>query len=174
MFNLFNKREANRIADLLRQEALDKVRVIQEKAEAEKEEEYIGVPYATLLMGIGGCKLEGAPGSGHNYIAIIDAVHEYKKQNPNKNVEKYYYAGYMELCKRASTSTMIKHIYDYISYEIKKEVGNTKAFTIDTRNVLQEIKSVVERNQLQTADPSLGSWMDERDEFLESNYGHHL
>ena len=59
-------------------------------------------------------------------------------------MEKYYYAGYMELCHKVYTVTMIRYIYGYISYEIEKENGNTKAFTLDTRSIRQEMKRAVE------------------------------
>ena len=38
--------------------------------------------YPILLFGIGNCLVEGVPGSGHNYQAVIEAIHLFYRDFP--------------------------------------------------------------------------------------------
>ena len=67
--------------------------------------------YLALLSGVGSCRIESYPGAGHNYQAVVDAIHNcYARDNESKidSIAKLY--GY-EIVDERLMST--KSIYTF-------------------------------------------------------------
>lgn len=81
--------------------------------------------YPTLLLGISDCCIESYPGAGHNYQAVVDAIHNCYARNHAAGID----IGYKE-----GLETMIptgKDIQKILDYQKKKEQEGTAQFYVD-------------------------------------------
>ena len=51
------------------------------------------VAYLPMLSGIGPCKVEMRPGAGHNYYAVVDAIHNCYKNDPDGGYDRGFADG---------------------------------------------------------------------------------
>ena len=59
-------------------------------------EEGNDMAYLALIAGIGNARVSNTPDQKHNYQAVIDAIHLYQKDYPNKPVNKGYYGAILK------------------------------------------------------------------------------
>lgn len=86
--------------------------------------------YPALLFGIGGFYIESYPGAGHNYQAVIDAIHNCYAKNTTSGID----IGYKEGLK-----TMVhagKDIQKLLQYQKKKEQEGTAQFCVEKGEIL--------------------------------------
>lgn len=86
--------------------------------------------YPALLLGV--FRIESYPGSGHNYQAVIDAIHNCYVRDNTSGID----IGYKEGLK-----TMVhtgKDIQKLLQYQKKKEQEGTAQFYVDNGEILYE------------------------------------
>lgn len=129
-----------------------------------------------LLAGKATCKFEVAPGSGHNIVAVVDAIHEYKKENPSSDIEKGYQEGLNKFAKYAIYPKSIVMLVSCINYELKKEKYGTNSLKIDCRDVLNTLQRNIKENYtaIQSSMKDFDIWAKEQNEYMESNFGLHF
>lgn len=134
------------------------------------------VAFLMLLAGGAPCKLEGAPGTGHNIIAVVDAIHEYKKNNPSTDIEKGYQEGLNKLANYATDPENIVMLVNCINYELKKEKEGTNSLEVDCRDVLDTLRKNIKQNYstIQSDMKEFDTWAKEQNEYMESNFGLHF
>lgn len=134
------------------------------------------VAFLMLLAGEAPCKFEVAPGTGHNIVAVIDAIHEYKKDNPSSDVEKGYQEGLNKFANYATDPESIVMLVGCINYELKKEKDGTNSLKIDCRDVLNTLQRNIKENYkaIQSSMKDFDTWAKEQNEYMESNFGLHF
>ena len=88
--------------------------------------------YLALLSGVGSCRIESYPGAGHNYQAVVDAIHNCYARDNTSGID----IGYKEGLK-----TMVhtgKDIQKLLQYQEKKEQEGTAQFYVDNGEILYE------------------------------------
>lgn len=81
--------------------------------------------YPALLSGIGNCCIESYPGAGHNYQAVVDAIHKCYAKDHAAGFDVGYKAG-LETMRNTG-----KDIQNILDYQKKKEQAGTAQFHID-------------------------------------------
>lgn len=81
--------------------------------------------YPALLLGIGNCCIESYPGAGHNYQAVVDAIHNCYARDHAARIDIGYKAG-LETMTRTG-----KDIQKILDYQKKKEQDGTAQFYMD-------------------------------------------
>lgn len=81
--------------------------------------------YPALLLGIGNCCIESYPGAGHNYQAVIDAIHNCYARDHAVGIDIGYKEGLETMIRTG------KDIQKFPDYQKKKEQEGTAQFYID-------------------------------------------
>mgnify|MGYP000023593071 FL=1 len=81
--------------------------------------------YPALLSGIGNFCIESYPGAGHNYQAVVDAIHNCYARDHAAGFDVGYKAG-LETMRNTG-----KDIQNILDYQKKKEQAGTAQFHID-------------------------------------------
>ena len=130
--------------------------------------------YTFLLLGIGNYLVESRPGNGHNYQAIIDAIHLYNADYPDSKVSKGFEEGLMDIIRTSVTIQVAQRALDCISYELKKEKEGSNSFKLDCKKLLNELNKSIQKNydQIKKKYVDIDKWLRENSAFLEENYGY--
>ena len=81
--------------------------------------------YPALLSGIGNCCIESYRGAGHNYQAVVDAIHNCYARDNTSGIDIGYKEG-LETMTRTG-----KDIQKILDYQKKKEQDGTAQFYMD-------------------------------------------
>lgn len=104
------------------------------------------IAYLILLTGDGNYKVESYPGAGHNYQAVVDAIHNCYKNNPNNNVEKGYYDGIMTLIRVTKNIRNLQLLLNVLSYELQKERDGKAYFQLSMTDIWNKTCVMIEEN----------------------------
>ena len=134
------------------------------------------VAFLVLLIGDGFCKVEGAPGTGHNIAAVIDAIHDYKRENPDCDIEKGYQQGINKWAHYACDPQNIIELVSCINYELKKERDGTHAFCVDCSEPLNSLHENIKQHhsEIISSLKDFDEWAKEQNEYMKSNFGFHF
>ena len=133
--------------------------------------------YTFLLLGIGNYLVESRPGNGHNYQAIVDAIHLYNTDHPDLKTNKGFEAGILDLINnlvKGAPFRMAQIAMNCISYELKKEKDGSNSFKLDCKKLLNELNKSIQKNydQIKKKYVDIDKWLRENSAFLEENYGY--
>lgn len=87
--------------------------------------------YLPLLSGVGTCKVESFPGTGHNYQAIIDAIHNCYKRTQDEYIKEGYQDGLDGMKRMAVNEMMRQSLERILLYEKKLEETGAAGFCIE-------------------------------------------
>ena len=134
------------------------------------------VAFLVLLTGMSPCKVEGAPGTGHNIVAVVDAIHDYKNENPDCDIETGYQQGLNKLAGYATDPQTIITLLSCINYELKKEKDGTHAFHLDCRDPLNTLHENIKQHHSEIVSlmKDFDTWAKEQNEYMKSNFGLHF
>ena len=59
--------------------------------------------YLALLSGVGSCRIESYPGAGHNYQAVVDAIHNCYARDNTSGIDTGYRDGLYAMIKVAGS-----------------------------------------------------------------------
>lgn len=132
-----------------------------------------------FLLFLGGCApfiLEGAPGTGHNIVMVIDAIHNYKKKHPDCDIEKGYQQGLNKLAYYATSPENIITLVDCINYELKKEKDGTNVFCVNCNEALNTLHKNIEQyhSEIISEMKDFDEWAKEQNNYMKSNFGLHF
>ena len=132
--------------------------------------------YTMLLLGIGNYLVEGRPGSGHNYQAIVDAVHEYNRDHPESKAGKGLEEGMLDLIDSVGNGALFglaQNVMLCVQYELKKEKEGSNSFELNYKLVLSELNKAVQKeyNRIKKEYEDIDNWIKDNNTFLQENYG---
>lgn len=139
-------------------------------------EEGNDMAYFALIVGIGNTRVSNTPDQKHNYQAVIDAIHLYQKDYPNKPVKKGYNEAILTYISIIKNEVAVQNILNCINYELKKEKEGTNSFTLDCKMLLHQLSIAINKkhNDLQNSYSDIDSWLQTQDRYLNENYGHKI
>ena len=134
------------------------------------------VAFFLFLVGGPPVKVEGAPGTGHNIVAVIDAIHDYKKENPDCDIETGYQQGLDKLAKYATDPETIIALVNCINYELKKEKDGTHAFCVNCRDPLNTLHKNIEQyhSEIVSSMKDFDIWAKRQNDYMKSNFNLHF
>ena len=134
------------------------------------------VAFLCLLSGSPPCIVEGAPGSGHNVVAVIDAIHNYKRDHLDCDIEKGYQQGLDKFAIHATDPETIITLVECINYELKKEKDGTHAFCLNCSDPLNTLHKNIEQHhsEIKSSMKDFDTWAKEQNEYMKSNFGLHF
>ena len=106
------------------------------------------VAYLPMLSGIGPCKVEMRPGAGHNYYAVVDAIHNCYKKDPDGGYDRGFADG-IEALTRVSSAKVgsLDLLLNIIFYQVKKEKEGTAEFEVDIDEIMARVNKLIEDNK---------------------------
>ena len=92
--------------------------------------------YYVLIMGMGNWVVESRPGAGHNYQAIMDAIHLYYADHPKSRINEGFEEELSLLCQAVGNMVGVQLVLNFIIYELKKEKEGSNSFKFNERKSL--------------------------------------
>ena len=134
-----------------------------------------GMYYFALILGKGNWIVESRPGAGHNYQAIMDAIHLYYADHPKSRINEGFEEELSLLCQAVGNMVCVQLVLNFIIYELKKEKEGSNSFKFNDCQVLlnkvrQSIKE--EHENLKSEYPDIDKYVEDTNLFLEKNYGY--
>ncbi|MDO5400447.1 MAG: hypothetical protein Q4F17_05620 [Eubacteriales bacterium] len=134
------------------------------------------IGFMILLEGEGPARVE-YNGNGHNYQAVIDAIHDYYRVNSKVSGNETFpqsfqkaIEGFARFCSKGKT---FQSVFNFISYQLYKEKEGSATFQIDCAAVLNLWSKTISENheKLVAETPNLDSWLRETYDYLRNTYG---
>ena len=97
--------------------------------------------YVSLLYGIGFIRI-GELDEVHNYWAVIDAMHMYKKDNPTKQVKEAFQVALSYAIKMVAAPQAVDSLFNIYEYELIKEKSGTNSFVLDFAPILNDMEKL--------------------------------
>lgn len=125
-----------------------------------------------LLEGIGPHRVEHN-GSGHNYQAVMDAIHDYYRVNKVEIIPPNFFDALLLFCDTSKSFENVQSTFDFISYQLYKEKECSATFQVDCAAVLDKLyQTICENHDALVAEmPNFDSWIREKSSYLRSTYG---
>lgn len=131
--------------------------------------------YFAIILGKGNCLVESRPGAGHNYQAVIDAIHLYYADHPKSRANEGFEKELLLLCQAAGSMRSVQLALNCIIYEIYKEKKGSNSFEFkDCQGLLNTLKQTIqeENEDLKNDYPNIDKYVEETNSFLKKNYGY--
>lgn len=129
--------------------------------------------YLALLSGVGSYRIESYPGAGHNYQAVVDAIHNcYARDNESK-IDAGYRDGIYAMINVASNFRVLQTLMNILFYQLKKEKEGKAQFKMDIKEVMNKVNLLISENCLsyEKENSSFDSWLERNKIFAYENYG---
>lgn len=129
--------------------------------------------YFTFLIGDGPCAVKANPNADHNIIMVVDAIHLYQQENPEKKVKEGYHEGLMKLAIYSTDYYTVEILVSCLAYELKKEKEGSAAFSLDTAPILEMLRASTKahRKEITASFRGFDDWLAKQNEYLETNFG---
>ena len=106
------------------------------------------VAYLPMLSGIGPCKVEMRPGGGHFFRAVVDAIHNCYKNDPDGGYDRGFADGIEALTKVSSAKVAsLANLFNIIFYQLDKEKEGTAEFNVDIDEIMAHVNKLIEDNK---------------------------
>ena len=130
--------------------------------------------YFCLITGDGNWLVESKPGAGHNYQAVIDAIHLYLKDHPNSKANKGFEEDFSIMCEIVANISSVELALNCIIYEINKEKEGSNSFKMDCQGILNTLRQTIKKNyeDIKSTYPDIDKYVEETRVFLKKNYGY--
>ena len=132
------------------------------------------VAYLPMLSGIGPCKVEMRPGAGHNFYAVVDAIHNCYKKDPDGGYDRGFADGIEALTKVSSAKVAsLANLFNIIFYQLDKEKEGTAEFKVDIDEIMARVNKLIEDNkEVYRQDyASFDHWYDRCQKIAREKYG---
>jgi len=132
------------------------------------------IAYLPLLAGIATCKIESRPGAGHNYYAVVDAIHKCYAQNPNGGYDAGYKEGIRALIRVSSSKVgSLDLLLNIIFYQLDKEKNGTAQFNINIDETMELINKLIRDNtsKYEADNIRFKSWLERIQKYALEKYG---
>ena len=132
------------------------------------------VAYLPILSGIGPYKVETLPGKGHNYYAVVDAIHNCYARNNDGGYDAGFRDGILALirvsCAKVSSLDLL---IDIVFYQLDKQNEGFAQFSVDIDEIVGLINTLIRDNKDNyIADTvSFGPWLEKVKKYALENYG---
>lgn len=102
--------------------------------------------YIALLSGVGDCRIESYPGAGHNYQAVVDAIHNCYARDNTTGIDAGYRDGLYTMINVAGSSHALQTLKDILLYQLKKEKEGKAQFEIDSQEIMDKVNILIREN----------------------------
>ena len=128
--------------------------------------------YLALLSGVGNCRVESFAGAGHNYQAVVDAIHNYYRRDESSRADQGYQEGLYAMMRVASSFSVLQDLVHIIFYELKKEKEGTAGFTIDVDSTISGLNEVIEKNRVtyEKENTAFKEWLERNKQYALDNF----
>ena len=132
--------------------------------------------YLALLSGVAGTTVEAFPGAGHNYQAVIDAIHSIYRDDPESGVDSGYVEGLEGMIRVATGFPGLNKLVDVLLYEGKLEKEGKATFRVDLEGFWAKTATVIRENtdSYRSEYPGFDKWLEDTKTFAKENYGLNL
>lgn len=129
--------------------------------------------YLALLSGVGSCRIESYPGAGHNYQAVVDAIHNCYARDNTSGIDTGYRDGLYAMIKVAGSFSALQTLMNILFYQLKKEKEGKAQFKIDIQEVMSKVNLLISENRVSYEKEyiSFDSWLERNSKFAYENYG---
>ena len=129
--------------------------------------------YLALLSGVGCCRIESYPGAGHNYQAVVDAIHNCYARDNTSGIDTGYRDGLYAMINVAGSFPALQTLMNILFYQLKKEKEGKAQFKIDIQEVMSKVNLLISENRVSYEKEyiSFGSWLERNSKFAYENYG---
>lgn len=129
--------------------------------------------YLPLLSGVGNCRVESRAGAGHNYQAVIDAIHNCYRSGLSTGYDDGFRAGIDGMIRVAGSFQALQSVVNVLFYQLKLEKEGRALFQIDSEAVVQKLNAkLVQNHGLYTRENShFAEWMDRNAKYAAENFG---
>jgi|UniRef100_UPI003FED9B88 hypothetical protein len=129
--------------------------------------------YLALLSGVGSCRIESYPGAGHNYQAVVDAIHNCYARDNTSGIDTGYRDGLYAMIHVAGSFPALQTLMNILFYQLKKEKEGKAQFKIDIQEVIDKVNMLISENcaSYEKENLSFGSWLERNSKFAYENYG---
>ena len=102
--------------------------------------------YLALLSGVGSCRIESYPGAGHNYQAVVDAIHNCYARDNTSGIDTGYRDGLYAMINVAGSFPALQTLMNILFYQLKKEKEGKAQFKIDIQEVIDKVNMLISEN----------------------------
>ena len=119
--------------------------------------------YLALLSGLGAYKIESFTGAGHNYQAVIDAIHNCYKRTGDEKLIAGYQEGLDGMIRVAVKFSSLQLLVNILFYEHKLEMSGKAAFHVNIDPLVCKVKDLIAKNssKYQTEYSGFDSWLEQ-------------
>ena len=130
--------------------------------------------YYVLIMGMGNWVVESRPGAGHNYQAVMDAIHLYYADHPKSKANEGFEKELLLLCQAAGNMFSVQLALNCIIYELKKEKEGSNSFKMDCQSLINTLRQTIQKRYevIKSDYPDIDKFIEESRLFLKKNYGY--
>ena len=114
---------------------------------AQKYDEGNVFGYVCVLNGIGISRVGSNLDMPHNHRAVVDAIHLYQKDNPEKFVIEAYAEAICTTIKAIGGPQAVDKIIDVLNYELTLQESGKAALSIDFNTIVQKLNELEEENE---------------------------
>ncbi|MBE7043379.1 MAG: hypothetical protein E7399_07815 [Ruminococcaceae bacterium] len=97
-------------------------------------------------------KIESFPGAGHDYYSILDAMYEYKNNNPLINIDEIFKHTIDLMIETMIDEYSLKRCYNYLIANLSKEKAGKSNIKINIKYYLIKIKNQLKKENLTSKD----------------------
>ncbi len=132
--------------------------------------------YLALLSGVAGTTVEAFPGAGHNYQAVIDAIHSIYRDDPESGVDKGYVEGIEGMIRVATGFPGLNKLVNVLFYEGKLEKEGKATFRIDLDTFWEKTAALIRDNKeaYRSEYPGFDQWLADTRSYAKETFGLNL
>ena len=96
--------------------------------------------YMYILFGMGNANVPSPNNENHDYKLVIDAIHIYYENNPERGVLEAYQDNLCTIAGACAAKTGFEHTFNFLQYEICKHKNQTNTFDLDYEKILLRLE----------------------------------
>ena len=128
--------------------------------------------YVPLLAGMGAYRVE-KNGGGHNFYAVLDAIHKYYVKKPGCGCEQGFADGLAVMIGGAAKPEALQLVLNYLFYQWKLEKAGNAAFVLDSEALVSSLNETIRKNaaSYRAQNSSFDGWFARNRAFAKEHYG---
>lgn len=157
------QRSSNAQFDQCVSHAVERVVIAEDLAKAGDPDAYY-----RLLCGVDDNLLETHPGAGHNFSAVLSAMHAYQHTHPEADMAARFTQALACNNDRMNSRDAAELSFSYIGLQLKKEANENQAFSCNNQQLFYDLMTAIAHNREDVEDdlPYFADWLEDRKAFI--------
>ena len=132
--------------------------------------------YLAFMKGMGYLKVESFEGAGHNFYAVLDAIHNKYREDNKCRADEGVHTALLTLINIARNTEVFQMVTDYLFYQLDKEKDGTASFKMNTSEIIGKLKQCISerKDEILQKDPAFGPWLERANKVSTEDYGFSL